>query len=72
MIAKRAFLLSKAHQFKLENVQDFYDEKQQLNVVVRSGQIRPVVSENNASPTQFKTYAAPGDDCPDPEDEACY
>ena len=72
MAARRAFLLLSAQHFELEDIQDFYDEEQQLNVVVESGQMRPAVSENDFCPTQFKTLAAPADDSPDPEDEGCY
>lgn len=72
MATKRAFLLSKAHRFDLENVQDSYDERQQLNVVEQSGEMRPVVCGGEFGQTMSKTYAAPGDDDPDPEDLACY
>ena len=72
LTSKRAFLLSKAPRLPLQSPGDFYDEDQQLNVVVRRDRIFPFVSENKFGWTESKTEAAPGDDEPDPEDEGCY
>ena len=72
MANKKAFLLSRARSFELDDFQDFYDEKQQLNIVVRANQNYPLVSEDNFVRTSSKTLMAPGDDDPDPEEEGCY
>jgi len=72
MAAKRAFLLTGASCFELQDVQNFYDEKQQLNLVARSDDSLPLVATDGFARTESKTHAAPGDDDPDPEDEGCY
>ena len=72
LTSKRAFLLSKAPRLPLQSLGGFYDEDQQLNVVVKRDRIFPFVSEDGFGWTESKTEAAPGDDDPDPEDEGCY
>ena len=72
MKARRAFLLTRARSFELQDVQDFYDEQQQLSVVLRSGQANPLVAQDGFARTESKTMQAPGDDDPDFEDEGCY
>lgn len=72
MAAKQSFLLSRAHRFELQYIQDSYDADRQLNVVSRFGQTHPIATEDSFLHTESKTRAAPGDDDPDPEDEGCY
>jgi len=69
---KRAYLLVTAKQYELENVVTHYDEDQQINMITRDGMRSPLVSKENSIGTESKTFAAPGDDDPDPEDEGCY
>ena len=71
-MAKQSFLLFRAHRFELQDVQSFYDAEQHLNVVSESGRIYPLVDRDDFGRTGSKTYAMPGDDDPDPEDEGCY
>ena len=72
MIDKQSFLLSRARRFELQGIQDSYDAEQQVNVVSRSGQTCPLVCVDDFGRTGSKTFAAPGDDDPDPEDLGCY
>ena len=72
MTGKRAFLLSRASTFEMEDIHELYDEQLQLNVVLDSGQREPLVSMDNFLQTESKTFAAPGDDDPDCEDGRCY
>ena len=72
LTSKRAFLLSKAPRLPLQSLGDSYDEDQQLNVVVRRGQAKSLVSVDGFGYTASKTLHAPSDDDPDPEDEGCY
>ena len=72
MTVKRAFLLTRARSFELQDVQEFYDEQQQLNLVLRSGRAYPLVAEDGFVRTESKTMQAPGDDDPDFEAEGCY
>ena len=72
LTSKRAFLLSESHRLQLQNLGDSYDEDQQLNVVVRGDQAKPLVSGSGFGYTASKTLHAPSDDDPDPEDEGCY
>ena len=72
LTSKRTFLLSKAPRLPLQSLGDFYDEDQQLNVVVRRDQAKPLVSGSEFGYTASKTLHAPSDDDPDPEDEGCY
>ena len=46
MAPKRAFLLTRARTFELQDAQEFYDERQQLNLVRRSGETHPLVAED--------------------------
>ena len=72
MTVKRAFLLTRARSFELQDVQEFYDEQQQLNMVLRSGRALPLVAEDGFVRTGSKTFQEPGDDDPDFEAEGCY
>ena len=73
MTHKRPFLLASAR--RLANAVDIsahYDEHEQVNVSYVGGKPHPLVLDASAAWTSSKTEAAPGDDDPDPEAEACY
>lgn len=72
MTPKPTFLLAHASSIDFQNVQDYYDEQQQLTVISRAGETYPLVAEDEFGWTESKTMRAPGDDDPDPEDEGCY
>lgn len=72
MIPKPTFLLAHARSIDFQDIQNFYDEQEQLTVVSRSGETYPLVTEDMFGWTESKTMRAPGDDDPDPEDEGCY
>ena len=71
MAGKRAYLLVTAKQWELENTDARYDEDQQINIVTQDKIRVPLVSKESSLRTQSKTFAAPGDDDADPEDEGC-
>ena len=72
MTVKRAYLLTRARSFELQDIHEYYDEQQQLNMVLRSGRARPLVVEDGLIRTESKTFQAPGDDDPEFEAEGCY
>ena len=73
MNQKRPFLLARArHLAHLVELSGHYDDREQLNLSYVDGQVRPLVLNASAAWTSSKTEAAPGDDDPDPEGEACY
>ncbi|MCK4247165.1 MAG: hypothetical protein KAT49_04680 [Methanomicrobia archaeon] len=72
MSTKNVYLLKKANSYKLESLPGFYDEERQINLIPIDNKKCPLVSLEMSPPTQSKTFAAPGDDDPDPEDERCY
>lgn len=70
-VGKRSFLLSCAHRLPLNDVQLMYDDDMQISVMKHRG-ITVLPSTECYGWTESKTFAAPGDDDPDPEDEGCY
>lgn len=73
MTEKRAFLLARARKvIELQDMEKYYDEVQQLNVLVVGDEPQPLVTNDNFGYTESKTHAAPGDDDPDRESEGCY
>ena len=69
---KPAFLLSLARCFELQDIAPYYDAERQLNVSETSAGVLPLVSQGGYGMTESKTFAAPSDDDPDPDDERCY
>ena len=70
---KRAFLLAGAQKVvELQDMRNYYDELQQLNVRVVGSEPQPLVMDNEFGYTESKTHAAPSDDDPDRESEGCY
>lgn len=69
---KPAFLLSLARSFELQDIASRYDAESQLNVLTTSAGKVPLVSQGGYGLTDSKTFAAPSDDDPDPDDERCY
>ncbi len=72
MPIKNVYLLTNASSYELKNSPGLYDEKRNINIIMVDGKKYPLVSLEMSPPTQSKTFAAPGDDDPDPEDERCY
>lgn len=70
-VGKRSFLLSCAHRLPLNDVHLMYDDDMQISVMKHKG-ITVLPSTECYGWTESKTFAAPGDDDPDPEDEGCY
>ena len=69
---KPAFLLSRARCFELQDIAPHYDAKSQLNVLNTRAGALPLVLQGGYGMTESKTFAAPSDDDPDPDDERCY
>ena len=73
MEEKRAYLMANArtipHAVELRNS---YDEEERINVELVAGLTRPLSLNALVSQTSSKTFAAPGDDDPDPDDERIY
>lgn len=72
METKRAYLLTEAQHFQMDDISSAYDPVQHLNVVSRNGHSAPLATDDDFGRTESKTMQAPGDDDPDPEDEGCY
>lgn len=72
MNKKNVYLLEQASSIELETHPGFYNETRSINVKIVEGIEYPLVSLDMNPGTESKTYAAPGDDDPDPDDERCY
>jgi hypothetical protein len=59
---KVLYLLEESKILDLEENEGFYDEERMLNVVVRNGEIIPLISTDKVLIMETKTEAAPGDD----------
>jgi hypothetical protein len=68
---KQTFLISHSVKIKMEGPAGIYNPDLQLNVLSLTDQT-PLVSAGSAVPTHSKTFAAPGDDDPDPGNDSCY
>ena len=73
MERKRAYLMAKARQLPvLVELGGCYDEQEKVNVQHLGGLRTPLAVNARITHTASKTFAAPGDDDPDPDDERFY